>query len=174
MKQGFEARFTRLFCVSLFLLCVPAGARAGTFPYWGLAFGTPERAAAHIGVSFGDHIPNQSESEIAIGSGPVVEATIGMGAGKIGIGRSILLLTDEKRLRVLADVKAVATRTWDEPRGASAHATYLGVEGGLSVSFVRFTLGVSKRLENKGAGANVLFTWGAGVQIRMGGGKPKP
>ena len=58
--------------------------------------------------------------------------------------------------------------------GASAHGTYLGVEGGLSVSFVRFTMGVSKRLEEKAHGADVLFTWGVGVQIRMGGSKQNP
>ena len=152
----------------------PAPARAGTVPYWGLLFGTPERATAHVGVSFGDDIPSGASEGFALGTGPVVEASIGLGAGKIGIGRSILILTEEKSLRVYGDLKAVATRTWDKPRGASAHGTYLGVEGGLSVSFVRFTMGVSKRLEEKAHGADVLFTWGVGVQIRMGGSKQNP
>lgn len=151
----------------MLLLVLPAGAHAGTFPYWGLSFGTAERAAAHLGVSFGADIPSEADG-VAIGSGPIIEATVGMGAGTFGVGRSLLILTDEKSLRVLGDLKAVATRTWDEPRGASRHASYLGVEGGLSISFVRFTMGVSKRLEQKTSGNNVLFTWGAGVQVRMG------
>ena len=168
MTQDQARRSTRLLCLLSLLLWFPPAARAGTFPYWGLSFGTAERAAAHVGVSFGDDIPSDGSEGFAMGTGPVVEASIGRGAGKIGIGRSILILTEEKSLRVYTDVKAVATRSWDEPRGASPHATYLGVEGGLSVSFVRITMGLSKRLENKSSGASVLFTWGAGVQIRMG------
>lgn len=153
----------------LALFLWPSSAGAGTFPYWGLSFGTPDRATAHLGFSFGDKIPSGADEGFAMGTGPVVEASVGMGAGRIGIGRSVLILTEEKSLRVYGDLKAVATRTWDKPRGASPHATYLGVEGGLSVAFVRLSLGVSKRLEDKSRGANVLFTWGAGVQIRMGG-----
>jgi hypothetical protein len=174
MTQAPARRWSALFAFLLLnLLLMPSAARAGTFPYWGLSFGTAERAAAHVGVSFGDDIPSEASEGFAMGSGPVVEATVGMGGGKIGIGRSLLILTGEESLRVYGDLKAVATRTWDAPRGASVHATYLGVEGGVSVAFVRFTLGVSKRLEDKSRGANVLFTWGAGVQIRMGGSKPR-
>lgn len=156
-----------LLLLPLFALA-PADAQAGTFPYWGLSFGTAERTAASLGVSFGDRIPGEVEDGFALGTGPVVEATVGMGGAKFGVGKSVLVLTDAKSLRLYADWKAVATRTWDRPRGASAHATYLGVEGGLSLSFVRFTMGVSKRLEDKASGANVLFTWGAGLQVRMG------
>ena len=155
-----------LFLSALALL--PSAARAGTFPYWGLSFGTAERTAASLGVSFGDRIPGEVEDGFALGTGPVVEATVGMGGATFGVGKSVLVLTDAKSLRLYADWKAVVTRTWDRPRGASAHATYLGVEGGLSLSFVRFTMGVSKRLEDKASGANVLFTWGAGLQVRMG------
>ncbi|MEO8502220.1 MAG: hypothetical protein ABI565_14965 [Vicinamibacteria bacterium] len=174
MTQALVRRRMPLVVLSLAFLFTPSPARAGTFPYWGLSFGTSQRAAAHVGFSFGDHIPSDAGEGFALGTGPVVEATVGMGAGKIGIGRSILILTEENSLRVYGDLKAVATRTWDDPRGASAHATYLGVEGGLSVSFVRFTMGVSKRLEDKAHGADVLFTWSVGAQIRMGGPKRQP
>lgn len=166
MAEFLRLRSAVLCLLALTLLATPA--RAGTFPYWGLSFGTPERAAASLGVSFGDDIPSEAGEGVALGTGPVIEATVGMGGGKIGVGRSLLILTDEKSLRVYADIKAVAGRSWDRPRGASAHATYLGAEGGLSIGFVRFSLGVSKRLESKTAGANVLFSWGAGVQIRLG------
>lgn len=174
MNQAPMRRWIPVVLLALPLALAPAPARAGTVPCWGLLFGTPERATAHVGVSFGDDIPSGASEGFALGTGPVVEASIGLGAGKVGIGRSILILTEEKSLRVYGDLKAVATRTWDKPRGASAHGTYLGVEGGLSVSFVRFTMGVSKRLEEKAHGADVLFTWGVGVQIRMGGSKQNP
>lgn len=146
---------------------LPAPARAGSFPYFGFSFGTPDRAAARIGVAFGRSIPS-GESEVEIGAGPIVEAGIGMGAGQIGFGRSLLILTDEKHLRVLTDVRATVTRTWDSARGASPRSTYAGIDGGLSISFVRFTLGVSKRIEKRSSGANVLFSWGVGAQIAIG------
>lgn len=146
----------------------PKSADAASFPYWGLSFGTPQRATAHLGVSFGRDIPTEAEDGVAMGSGPVVEAALGVGGAKLGMGRSFLLLTEEKSVRVFADLKAVGFRTWDRPRGASAHASYLGVEGGLSVAFVRFTVGVARRLEDKARGSRTLVTWGVGTQIRLG------
>lgn len=150
------------------LLAWPAPARAGAFPYWGLSYGSPERAAAHLGVSFGADVPGAGIEGFAMGSGTIVEATVGMGAGTFGIGKSLVILTEEKSIRVLADLKAIASRTWDEPRAASANSTYLGVEGGLSVAFVRFTVGVSKRLEERIEGDEWMYHWGVGIQIRIG------
>lgn len=163
-------RLSGLLFVSLIAL-LPSGARAGTFPYWGLSFGTSERTAASLGVTFGDRVPGDVSEGFALGTGPILEATVGLGGAKLGVGKSFLVLTDQKSVRLLADWKAVGARTWDRPRGASAHATYLGLEGGLSLSFVRFNLGVAKRLEEKSRGANVLFTWGIGAQVRIGGSK---
>ncbi len=165
-------RFSGFLLVSVLAL-IPSGARAGTFPYWGLSFGTSERAAASFGVTFGDRVPGDVSEGFALGTGPILEATVGMGGAKLGVGKSFLVLTDQKSVRLLADWKAVGIRTWDRPRGASAHATYLGLEGGLSLSFIRFNLGVAKRLEEKSRGANTLFTWGIGAQVRIGGSKPR-
>lgn len=147
-------------------LLMPSPARAGSFPYFGVSFGTPERAAAHAGVAFGGSIP-AGGGELEIGGGSIVEFSFGEGAGQFSVGRSLVVLTEEKALRAVADVRATLAHTWDSPRGASPHATYAGIEGGLSVSLVRFTLGVSKRLEQKPIGSDVLVTWGIGVQIRL-------
>jgi hypothetical protein len=146
---------------------LPGPAHAGSFPYFGLSFGTPDRAAARVGVAFGQSIPSGG-GEVEIGASPIVEAGIGMGAGQIGLGRSLLILTDEKHLRVLSDVRATLTRTWGSARGASPRSTYTGVDGGLSISFVRFTVGVSKRIERRSSGANFLFGWSVGAQIALG------
>ena len=86
----------------------------------------------------------------------------------------MVILTEEKSVRVLADLKAIVSRSWDEPRSASPNSTCLGVEGGLSVSFVRFTLGVSKRLEDRPSGDDWLYHWGAGIQIRIGRARKAP
>ena len=162
--------FVPVSIVAALLLVAPSPAQAGSFPYWGVSFGTPLRTAAHVGVSFGQGIPGQpdEEDDLAFGTGPTVEAAVGAGGASFGAGRSFLLLTGESAVRVHADLKAVALRTFDRPRGASAHATYAGIEGGLSISFVRFGLGVAKRLEGRPRGADVLVTWSAGLQIRLG------
>ncbi len=176
VKPGIMAKvrpFPRYLFVLPLLALAPADAHAGTFPYWGLSFGASERTAASLGVTFGDRVPGDVSEGFALGTGPILEATVGMGGAKFGVGKSFLVLTDRKSVRLLADWKAVGTRTWDRPRGASARATYLGLEGGLSLSFVRFNLGIAKRLEEKSRGANVLFTWGVGAQVRIGGSKPR-
>lgn len=156
------------------LLAWPAQARAGAFPYWGLSFGSPERAAAHLGVSFGDAVPGAGTEGFAMGSGTIVEAAVGIGAGTFGIGRSLVILTEEKSVRVLADLKAIVSRSWDEPRSASPNSTYVGAEGGLSIAFVRFTMGVSRRLEDRENGDEWLYHWGVGFQIRIGKAKNNP
>jgi hypothetical protein len=160
--------FARSLVLFALLVSCPGLAHAGAFPYWGISFGSPERAAAHLGVSFGEDVPDAQTEGFAMGSGTILEAAVGMGAGTVGIGRSVVILTEEKSVRVLADLKAIVSRSWDEPRSASANSTYLGVEGGLSVAFVRFTMGVSKRLEDRSEGDDWLYHWGVGIQIRIG------
>jgi hypothetical protein len=164
-KGRFSARF--LLAAALLLLC-SGEARAGTFPYWGLSFGSPDRIAAHLGLSFGGDVPGAGTEGFALGTGTVVEAVVGQGSGTLGIGKSIVILTEERKLRLVGDLKAIGLRTWDEPRSASAHSTYLGIEGGLSLSVVRFTMGVSKRLEDRLEGDEWLYHWGVGIQVRIG------
>jgi len=167
----FPARFFIAF--TLLVLTAPP-ARAGTFPYWGLSFGSPDRIAARLGLSFGDHVPGAETEGLALGTGTVAEVAVGQGSGTLGIGKSfIVLVPEEKSLRVIGDLKAMAVRTWDEPRSASPHSTYLGLEGGLSVAVVRFTIGVSKRLEDRVEGDEWLYHWGLGIQVRIGKAKPK-
>jgi hypothetical protein len=164
----------RFLAVAALMLSWPSPAHAGAFPYWGLSYGSPERWAGHIGLSFGDDVPGSGIEGFAMGTGAVIEATIGVGAGTFGIGKSLVILTDEKHLRAVTDLKAIVSRTWNEPRAASANSTYLGVEGGLSMSFVRFTLGFSKRLEERVEGDEWMYHWGVGIQIRIGKGKKRP
>jgi len=164
----------RFLALAALVLLWPSEARAGAFPFWGLSYGSLERWAGHLGLSFGYDVPGAGIEGFALGSGTIVEATVGVGAGTLGIGKSLVILTEEKSLRVITDVKAIVSRTWDEPRAASPNSTYLGVEGGLSVAFVRFTLGVSKRLEDRLEGDEWMYHWGVGIQVRIGKGKKAP
>src|SRR5262245_29842242 len=45
----------------------------------------------------------------------------------------------------LGDVRAVVTRTWDSPRGASGNSTYAGGEVGFGLIY-RFSVGYAKRI----------------------------
>lgn len=150
-----------------FALLIGSPAEAGTLPYWGFQFGTPTRASAQFGVTFGDSVPERGGGvgDLSIGTGTIIEASAGAGGGKIGIGKSAMVLTDLKAVRAIADYRLTLGRTWAFPRGASAHATYAGLEGGLSLSLLRVSLGVSKRLETRPVGSNWLWNWGLGLQF---------
>jgi hypothetical protein len=72
-----------------------------------------------------------------------------------------------------ADLRAIVTRTGDQPRGASPNATYLGGELGLGTLGVRFTVGYSNRVSGPSINRDHIFTWGVGGQIPVWWGKPK-
>jgi hypothetical protein len=150
-------------------LCLGAAGRgdAGVLPFWGVQFGTPGRATFQTGLVFGSEVPERGAGvgDFAMGAGRIVEASLGAGSAKLGLGKSFLVLTDLKAVRAIADYRLTATRTWAFPRGASAHATYAGIEGGLSLSVLRISLGVSKRIEDRPRGADWLWNWGIGAQF---------
>jgi hypothetical protein len=64
------------------------------------------------------------------------------------------------------DVRAVLTRTWENPRGgASPHATYVGGEVGLGGLVGRLSFGYAKRIAGSSTGSDHVFTWGVGMEI---------
>jgi hypothetical protein len=62
------------------------------------------------------------------------------------------------------DFRAVVTRTWDSPRGASANSTYVGGEVGFGL-YGRFTVGYAKRISGPSTGGDHIVTGGVGLQI---------
>jgi hypothetical protein len=68
------------------------------------------------------------------------------------------------------DLRAVITRTWDNPRGASPNSTYVGGEVGWLglVGFFgasRLSVGYAKRVSGPSPGDGHLLTWGVGYEI---------
>lgn len=68
------------------------------------------------------------------------------------------------------DVRAVITRTWDNPRGASPNSTYVGGEVGWlgQVGFwalLRPSVGYAKRVSGPSSANGHIVTWGVGVEI---------
>jgi hypothetical protein len=62
------------------------------------------------------------------------------------------------------DVRAVVTRTWDNPRGASANSTYVGGEIGLFSGW-RVSVGYAKRISGPSTGNDHVITWSVGAEI---------
>jgi hypothetical protein len=64
----------------------------------------------------------------------------------------------------VGDFRAVVTRTWNSPRGASANSTYVGGEVGFGL-VARLSVGYAKRISGPSAGDDHVLTWGVGLQI---------
>jgi hypothetical protein len=62
------------------------------------------------------------------------------------------------------DFRAVVTRTWDHPRGASPNSTYVGGEVGWWLVW-RFSVGYAKRVSGPSPGDGHTLTWGVGFEI---------
>jgi hypothetical protein len=62
------------------------------------------------------------------------------------------------------DVRAVVTRTWDQPR-TSAEATYVGGEVGWGGLGLRLSAGYGKRVAGAATAPGHVVTWGVGLAI---------
>jgi len=68
------------------------------------------------------------------------------------------------------DVRAVITRTWDHPLGASPNSTYAGGEVGWGgpvafLGLLRPSVGYAKRVSGPSSGNGHIVTWGVGLAI---------
>jgi hypothetical protein len=91
------------------------------------------------------------------GSGIIVGGSVGRGGMAVWGGEALLGPGT-------FDVRAVVTRTWDNPRTASANSTYVGgeVSGGL---LWRVSVGCAKRVSGPSTGDGHIITWGVGVEF---------
>jgi hypothetical protein len=92
------------------------------------------------------------------GAGPVVGGSVGQGGLQASGGLAVLGDTG------LMDIRAVVTRTWDDPRGASANSTYVGGEVGWGLG-VRLSVGYAKRAAGPSTDGDHILTWGVGLQL---------
>jgi hypothetical protein len=92
------------------------------------------------------------------GSGLIVGGSVGAGGTQVWAGKA--LLGDVGNV----DFRAVVTRTWDNPRGASPNSTYVGGEVGWGLG-VRLSVGYAKRIRGPSTGDGHIVTWGVGLEI---------
>jgi len=62
------------------------------------------------------------------------------------------------------DFRGVVTRTWDNPRVASANSTYVGGEVGWGVG-LRVSVGYAKRISGPSTNGDHIITWSVGAEI---------
>ena len=92
------------------------------------------------------------------GSGLIVGGSVGAGGAQAWAGKALFGSVGN------SDFRAVVTRTWDDPRGASRHSTYVGGEVGCGLA-LRLSVGYAKRIGGPSTGDGHIVTWGIGLEI---------
>ena len=90
-----------------------------------------------------------------------MQAIAGMGGARVAGGMAFL---DEG---FGPDVRLSLMRTSASPRGATPHATYVGVEAGWIWIYLRLSAGVAQRIAGPSGQKDTVFTWQAGVQLPL-------
>ena len=100
-----------------------------------------------------DNLANQNAVEI--------QASAGLGGARLAGGMAFLSGPFGP------DVLLSVTRTWASPRSATAHATYLGIEGGYVWLILRLSAGVAQRVAGPSGPKATVFTWQVGAQVPL-------
>src|SRR5262245_10617194 len=92
------------------------------------------------------------------GGGIIVGGRVGRGGMQAWVGKALIGNVGG------GDLRAVVTRTWNSPRGASANSTYVGGEVGWGL-LVRLSVGFAKRIAGPATDDDTIITWGVGLEI---------
>lgn len=122
----------------------------------GVQYGTPLKLSAGLGVYF------ETGYDDDFTHGLIVEGSAGQGGVRASFGLAGFLEY------VGLDARAVVHRTFHEPRGASADSTYLGGEAGLTIAYVRASIGVGQRIAGGSGEHGTILTWSVGVHVPLG------
>jgi hypothetical protein len=117
-------------------------------------FEAPSRITAGLSVFFPTKVEPGFRRE-----GYIVEARAGQSGGRVAFGRVGYL----EYLGL--DARAFLGRTWGDPLNASTDSTYAGVEGGMTIAYVRIALGVAQRLSGPSGKHGTVLTWSAGLHV---------
>ena len=119
-------------------------------------FEAPARLTAGVSVFF----PTKAEPGPRR-EGWMAEARAGQSGGRVAFGRAGYLEYFG------LDTRVFVGRTWGEPLNASPDSTYAGVEGGVTVAYVRVALGVAQRLSGPSGKHGTVITWSAGLHVPL-------
>jgi len=99
------------------------------------------------------------ETRTEFRQGIEVEGSAGQGGARASVGLARFLEAFG------LDARAVLTRTWSSPRDASPDSTYGGIEAGVSIAYVRVSVGVAHRIAGASGPDATIVTWGAALQL---------
>jgi hypothetical protein len=119
-----------------------------------ISYGAPLRTSASVALFRSNPNPRQEQ----LIDGWIAEGGAGRGGVRFSAGYASFL----EYLGL--DLRGAVTRTFGSPRSATPRSTYAGVEGGITIAYARFTVGIARRLGGSGDKA-AIFSWTAGVQI---------
>ena len=122
----------------------------------GVHYGAPLEIAGGLAVYF------ETKVDGDFTSGLIVEGSGGQGGVRASFGVASFLEY------MGLDARAVVHRTAAHPRGASADSTYLGGEAGLTIAYVRASLGVAQRIAGPDGEHGTILTWTVGVHVPLG------
>lgn len=158
----------RLVTVVALLLTSAASVRADPVWFLGAQYGTPLRTAATAGVLIPVGAQPDADVQPSVSRrGVIIDAAVGRGGQRLAVGWGGHLTEGSWLLNYLLDVSGTVTRTSSAPRVASTRSTYAGVSGGLTLSIVRPTAGIERRVAGLHDGKATVFTWGVGVQVPL-------
>lgn len=100
------------------------------------------------------------EDGICVAPGIEASAHLGVGGWRVAAGPAWGPLFG-------ANVLLTATRTWSSPRGASGESTYVGVEGGYQILFVRSSVGIARRVSGPPGPKRTIPTWSVAVRVPL-------
>jgi len=118
--------------------------------------GAPQRVSGGATVLFG-----KSGKSVETRRAMEIQASAGMGGARVAGGMAFL------NGPFGPDVRLSLTRTSASPRGAAAHATYVGLEAGYIWLFLRLSAGVAQRVAGPSGHKDTVVTWQAGVQLPL-------
>lgn len=118
-------------------------------PLAGARIGFPQKLSGFVGLALVDH---RTKDEW---SGWSVMVEPGLGAGLVGIGRTVGM-PHHSTVRI----QAAVVRTWGDPWLVGPDRTYVGIDESLSVLRVGFSFGGYLRLPEDGDGLGVMFSTG--------------
>ena len=118
-------------------------------------FGTPLALSGGLGVFF------ETSDDGELLRGFIADGGVGQG----GISASFGYQSFIEYMGL--DLRAVTHRTLWSPRGASEDSTYLGGEIGLTIAFVRLSIGGAHRISGATGEKATIKTWSAGVVVPL-------
>jgi hypothetical protein len=130
----------------------------------GVAYEVPLRTTAGLGILIPFGQPEIGDHGVLSYPGLLMEAGVGTGGRRVAFGLASRVKDTNGPVLFGADALLSLRWTGSSPRNASPDSTYLGVEAGLMLIAIRFSVGAARRIAGLDGPKRTIFTWSMGVQ----------